>query len=121
RRALAIWARPGRPTLTFQAFRRGLSELGWVEGETVRIEYRGSDGHDERDAGLVDEMVRIRVDVIVTSTTPGAFVARERAGSVPIVLAIGGGPVALGLVPSLGHPGGNITGSTGSQPACKPQ
>jgi hypothetical protein len=90
----------------------GLRELGWVDGETISIEFRSADGQNERFVDLVDDLVRLPVDVIVTSSTPGALAAKERAGSVPVVVAIGGDPVALGLVPTLARPGGNITGVT---------
>ena len=91
------------------AFAKRLRELGWIEGRTVAIEYRWADGRDERFAEIAAEFVRLKVDVIVTSG--GAALAAKRATSViPIVFAVANDPVGSGLVASLAHPGGNVTG-----------
>ena len=100
-----------------EAFRRGLRDLGWIEGENILVEYRSADAQVELYADLVDELVRMPVDIIVASSTPGALAARDRAVNIPVVLAIGGDPVALGLIANLAHPGANITGVTSASTA----
>jgi putative tryptophan/tyrosine transport system substrate-binding protein len=86
-----------------------LQELGWIEGRTVRIEYRWAEGREERYAEISDEFVRLRVDLIVTS---GAAVAaaKQATSAIPIVFGVANDPVSTGLVTSLAHPGGNVTG-----------
>jgi ABC-type uncharacterized transport system substrate-binding protein len=91
------------------AFVQRLSELGWIEGRTVAIEYRWAEGRSERHAEIAAEFVRLKVDVIVTAGN--AVLAAKRATSaIPIVFAIGADPVGAGLVASLSRPGGNVTG-----------
>ena len=86
-----------------------LRELGWIEGRTVAIEYRWADGRSERFADIAAEMVRLKVDVIVTSGL--AVPAAQQATSViPIVFALASDPVGTGMVASLARPGGNVTG-----------
>ena len=92
------------------AFRQGLRELGYVEGQNVVIEYRSADGRAERFADLATELVRLKVDVIVTRGTSAALAARHVTGTIPIVMASSGEPVFAGLVASLARPGGNVTG-----------
>jgi putative ABC transport system substrate-binding protein len=94
------------------AFRQGLRDLGYVEGRNLVIEYRWAGGHYERYPALVAEIVRLKVDLIVTEGTPAALAAKEGAGTIPVVVAVIGDPVALGVASSLAHPGGNITGLT---------
>ena len=91
------------------AFVAHLRELGWIEGSTVRIEYRWSQGRTERYAEIAAEFVRLKVDVIVTvgSAVP---TVRQATAVIPIVFAVGIDPVGSGLVASLAHPGGNVTG-----------
>ena len=91
------------------AFVARLRELGWIEGITIAIEYRWSQGRTERYAEIAAEFVRLKVDVIVTvgSAVP---VIRQATASVPIVFAVAIDPVGSGLVASLAHPGGNVTG-----------
>jgi putative tryptophan/tyrosine transport system substrate-binding protein len=91
------------------AFVQRLHEIGWIEGRTVAIEYRWGEGSSERAAGIAKEFVRHKVDVILTSGTPQVIAAKQ-VTSVPIVFAAAGDPVGTGLVASLAHPGGNITG-----------
>jgi putative ABC transport system substrate-binding protein len=93
-------------------FRAGLRDLGYVEGTNVVIEYRWAQGHYEQLPGLVADLVRSNVNVIVTHGTPGALAAKQATTTVPIVMAIVGDPVASGIVASLAHPGGNITGQS---------
>jgi putative ABC transport system substrate-binding protein len=97
------------------AFSQRLRELGWIEGHTVAIEYRWAEGRDERYAEIVAELVRLRVDVIVTGGA--ALPAAKQATSViPIVFAVAGDPVGSGAVASLARPGGNITGLSTQAP-----
>ena len=93
------------------AFRQGLRERGYVEGQTVVIAPRFADAV-QRLPDLVAELVRINVDVIVTQGTPAAQAARRATGTIPIVMATSGDPVAAGLVASLARPGGNVTGNS---------
>jgi len=91
------------------AFVQRLRELGWIEGQTIAIEYRWAEGRDERYIEIAREFVRLKVDVIVTSG--GAVVAAKQATSViPIVFGVANDPLSTGLVASLARPGGNATG-----------
>ena len=92
------------------AFRRGLRELGYREGHNLVIDYRSSDGRDDRFPGLASEMVHRDVDVILTRGTPAALAAKQATRTIPVVMAGSGDPVASGLVATLGHPSGNVTG-----------
>ena len=92
------------------AFRHGLRELGYVEGQNVVIEYRSADGRPERFPDLATELIRLKVDVIVTRGTSAALGARHVTETIPIVMASSGEPVFAGLVASLARPGGNVTG-----------
>ncbi len=94
------------------AFRRGLRELGYVEGKNVAIEYRSVEGRNERYADLATELVRLKVDVILTRGTPATLAARNATGTIPVVMTGIGDPVGSGIVASLARPGGNITGLT---------
>ena len=93
-----------------QSFRQGLRDLGYVEGEHFAIEYRSAEGQDQRYPGLVNELVRLKVDLIVTRGTPAALAAKSGAGATPVVIIGVGDPVGQRLVDSLAHPGGNVTG-----------
>ena len=92
------------------AFVQRLRELGWIEGRTVAIEYRWAEGRSERFAEIATELVRLKVDVIVTSSTPAVIAAKQATSVIPIVFAIAADPVGTGLVASLARPGGNVTG-----------
>src|SRR5262245_8145413 len=92
------------------AFRQGLRDLGYVEGKNIIIEYRNAEGKIERYPDLVVDLVGLKVDVIFTSSTPGALAAKNATKTIPIVFTNVGDPVANGLVASLARPGGNITG-----------
>ena len=92
------------------AFRQGLRELGYVEGQNVVLEFRDGEAKAERLPGLAAELVRLKVDVIVTSSTPAIQAVKQATGTIPIVMAFSGDPVGTGLVASLAKPGGNITG-----------
>src|SRR6516162_4001349 len=92
------------------AFTQRLRELGWIEGRTITIEYRWSEGRAERFDQIAAEFVRLNVDVIVTSGTPQVLAAKQATSDIPIVFATAGNPVGAGLVASLARPGGNVTG-----------
>jgi putative ABC transport system substrate-binding protein len=94
------------------ALRQGLSDLGYVEGKNLVIEYRWADGKYDRLPDLARQLVRQRVDLIVTHGTPGSLAAKQATTTIPIVMAISGDAVATGLVASIARPGGNVTGST---------
>ena len=94
------------------ALRAGLRELGHVEGKNLVIEFRWAEGKYDRLPELAAELVRLKVDVLVTHGAPGSRAAKMATTTIPIVLAAVGDPVAQGLVASLARPGGNITGST---------
>jgi putative ABC transport system substrate-binding protein len=92
------------------AFVQRLRELGWIEGRTVRIEYRWAEGRDERAAEIAREFVGLNVDLIVTGGTAFIIAAKQSTATIPIIFATAGDPVAAGLVTSLSKPGGNVTG-----------
>ena len=94
------------------AFRERLGQLGYVEGQNLHIETRFADAERDQLPRLAAELVRLNVDVIVTITTPAARAAKAATTTIPIVMAGSADPVALGLVASLAHPGGNVTGVT---------
>ena len=93
-------------------FREGLRELGYVEGRNVLIEYRWAEGKYDRFPALIGELLALKVAVIVTAGTPATLAVKKATTSVPLVMTAVGDPVGTGIVPSLSHPGGNITGLT---------
>ena len=95
-----------------EALRKGLTELGYLEGKNIVIEYRHADGKRDRLFAAASELVQRQVDVIVTGSTPGVEAAKNATDRIPIVFATIGDPVRSGLVESLARPGGNITGLT---------
>src|SRR5262249_17279661 len=97
-------------TANLGAFRQGLRELGYVEGRDFVIEYRWADGRPERFSGLATELVRLKVDLLVTRGTPAALAAAKATESIPIVMASSGDPTGFGIVSRLARPGGNVTG-----------
>ena len=93
-------------------FLQGLRDLGYVEGRNIAIEYRWAEGRVERFPDLAVELVRLKVDVIVATTSPAAHAAKDATRTIPIVTVLAGDPVGSGLVASLARPGGNVTGLT---------
>ena len=110
---------PGSPSsysARIEAFRQGLGELGYVEGQNIIIEYRYAEGKSDRFPVLASELVQLKVDVIVTGTTPAIQAVKNTTSTIPIVMAEVADPVAVGLVASFARPGGNITGFTTLSP-----
>jgi len=100
---------PSATALWHEAFRQGLRDLGWVEGKNISIEYRYAEGRHDRLPDLAADLVRLKVDVIVTATATDGQAAKHATRAIPIVIA-SGDLVGSGLVESLARPGGNITG-----------
>jgi putative tryptophan/tyrosine transport system substrate-binding protein len=98
----------GRPLN--KVFQEQLRELGYIDGQNVVFTFRGADGNNDRLPALADELVRLRVDILVTAGTPAAVAAKQATSMIPIVTAIVADPVGAGLVTSLARPGGNVTG-----------
>ena len=99
-----------------EAFRQELSKLGWVEGKNINIEYRSADQKNERLPELAEDLVRLKVELIVVSGTAPAVAAKSATTTIPIVMTNSGDPVAAGLVASLARPGGNVTGLSSLSP-----
>jgi ABC-type uncharacterized transport system substrate-binding protein len=91
-------------------FDEGLKENGYIAGQNVTIEHRFAEGQFDRFPGFISEFVRSKVNVIVTSSNPGALAAKRATSTIPVVFSIGDDPVKIGLVPSLNRPGGHMTG-----------
>jgi len=100
------------PAPVLALFRRELRALGYVEGKNIAIEYRSAENKPDRLPALADELVRLKVDVLFTSSMNMALIAKNATKTIPIVFVGSGDPVAAGLVDSLARPGGNITGFT---------
>ena len=94
----------------WRLFREGMRELGHIEGQNIRFEFRSDEGKISRLPELAAELVRIKVDIIVTWFTPAARAAKQATREIPVVIALAGNPVENGLVESLARPGGNVTG-----------
>jgi putative tryptophan/tyrosine transport system substrate-binding protein len=104
----------GAPELSLEidAFRQGLRELGYIEGQNIFVEYRFARGQVEKLPELAGELVRLKAEVIVTPTTPASMAAKQATSTIPIVIAAVADAVAAGLVTNFARPGGNITGLT---------
>ena len=100
----------GTPSSSFEAFRQGLRDLGYVEGKNIVIEFRDAQAKQDRIPGLVAELVQLKVDVLVSPAQPVIRAAKQATKTIPIVMSANFDPVATGIVDSLARPGGNITG-----------
>jgi putative ABC transport system substrate-binding protein len=109
-RRIGVLLYDGAPPGFLEAFRDELRALGHVEGRSLTLEIRNASGRTGRLGALADELVRLKVDVVVALNTPAAQAAKKATATIPIVMARAGDPVRSGLVPSLAHPGGNVTG-----------
>jgi len=94
------------------AFRVGLKETGYVDGQNVSVEFRWAEGHNDRLPAIMAELVRRQVTMIAATSAPAALAAKAATTTIPIVFETGGDPVVLGLIDSLSRPGANITGVT---------
>ena len=103
----------GIATVLLNAFRHELSQLGWIEGKNITIEYRFAEQKPNRLPELAAELVRQKVDLIVVTSVASASAAKSATTTIPIVMAAGSDPVAAGLIASLARPGGNVTGLSG--------
>ena len=104
-------SRAAAPT-NHEAFLQGLLKLGYIEGKTIIIDYRYADGRNERLPALAEELVRLKVDIIVADSIASSRAAKKVTTTVPVVMASVGDPIVAGLVASLARPGGNLTGTT---------
>src|SRR6266550_3546923 len=95
-----------------EAFRRGLRDLGYVEGDNISMEPRWADGWAERVPGLISELIHLKVDIIVISSATGALAAKKATSTIPVVFAAVTDPFEHGLIVSLARPGGNVTGAS---------
>jgi putative ABC transport system substrate-binding protein len=116
---------PGKPVIGYlstlseaqvmpqlNAFRRGLTEIGFAEGRNLEIDYRWADGHYDRLPAMADDLVKRKVALMLAQAPPAALAAKEATASIPIVFVVGFDPVGAGLVASFNRPGGNATGMT---------
>jgi ABC-type uncharacterized transport system substrate-binding protein len=108
-----FYGSPG-PSREIDAFRQGMRELGYIEGQSIAVEYRFASGQVERYPGLAADLVRLKVDVIVAPATPQALAAKQATSSIPIVFVLVADAVGAGLIMNFARPGGNITGLTSS-------
>jgi ABC-type uncharacterized transport system substrate-binding protein len=103
---------PSDPGPNVEAFRQGLRDLGYVEGNNILIEYRYVEGKRDRIPSLVAELVQLKVDVLVSPNSPVILAAKQATKTIPIVMVTNEDPVAAGFIDSLARPGGNVTGLT---------
>jgi len=107
---LAGFGDPINPGQPIEAFRQGLRELGYIEGKNIHVDYRYVEEKQERVPRLVEELLQLKVDVLVIPHTGAIYAAKQASTTVPIVIVTNVDPVATGIVDSLARPGGNITG-----------
>ena len=93
-----------------EAFRQGLHDLGYVEGRNIILEYRWAENREDQYPALVADLIRLKVDIIFTSSTPAVLVAKQATKTIPIVFPVSSDPVTVGIVDSFARPGGNATG-----------
>src|SRR5256712_6963575 len=105
-----LGASPSIESQRVAAFVQRMRELAWIDGRNLAIEYRWAEGRNERYTEAAAELVRLKVDVIVTVATPATLAAKQATAVIPIVFAAASDPVGTGLVASLARPGGNVTG-----------
>src|SRR5215472_338609 len=103
---------PASPDARFEVFRQGLRDLGYIEGKNILLEVRYAEGRQDPIPSLVADLVELKVDVLLLTTLPGIRAAKQATKTIPIVIITAQDPVATGIVDSLAHPGGNITGLT---------
>jgi putative ABC transport system substrate-binding protein len=109
-----VWLFSQGPSAPYaEAFRERMSELGWVEGKTIQSEYIDAGGSGAKLDAIMEGLVRDKVDIIVAMCTPEALSAKKFTTTIPVIMAATGDPVKAGLVQSMSHPGGNITGISG--------
>ena len=108
------------PDAFIDAFRQGLHEIGYIEGKNIIVEYRWLKREDQF-AESAEELARINVDIVIATSTPGALAARRATQTIPIVVPVMGDPLGSGLVMSLAHPGGNLTGLSNLAPELWPK
>ena len=99
-----------------EAFQQELTNLGWIEGKSIKTEYRFAEQKNERLPELAEDLVRLKVDLIVVAATPAAAAAKRATSTIPIVMTTVADPVGAGLITSLAHPGGNVTGMSSLSP-----
>jgi putative ABC transport system substrate-binding protein len=114
---IGVLSRRGAPTAELSdpnadAFRQGLRDHGYIEGKNIQLEYRYADGKGDRFPQLIADLIQLKVDVLVSGTIQAIRAAKQATKTTPIVMVITADPVATGLIDSLAHPGGNITGVT---------
>src|SRR5215467_9020241 len=105
----------------YGVFRQGLSELGYLESQTIAIEWRITEGKLDRLTDMVTELVRLKMDILVTAGTPATRAAMQATTTIPILMVSAGDPLRTGLVASLARPGGNVTGSSLFGPDLSPK
>src|SRR6266508_650444 len=106
------YVRAGPENTNYAVFLRGLRDLGYIEGKNILVEYRSMEGNRDRIPSLMAELVQLQVDILVSPNTPTILAAKQATRTIAIVMVVNTDPVASGLVDSLAHPGGNITGIT---------
>jgi len=107
-----LWSSAGTYQSRIDAFRQGLRDLGYIEGQNIVIEYRYTEGRQDLTTELAEDLVGLKVNLIVAPTTPAILAIKKVSNTIPIVFASISDPVASGFVASLARPGGNMTGLT---------